>query len=333
VEAIIQLSMTLAYATVSPKEVAINAPGRVNYHSRYLKLYGDELVYQTKNVHKLKPGDIFITTEGVLCPSVPKGVEVFIWLLADYLGCRDDGIRYISHNQYLSNFTYENKILKLPIERIIHPYISIPIVELARTVAGLDHLGNIVYQKSAIKQIKENIVLTDDDIPGNIRQIIMTAARQAGGSDINMANMPLDKLLQSYQRSKIVIDWCMRGSERCPLEASLFGNIAITNLCSTGMSFTDFPIPPKFLLPYTYTDKDMDTFHEKELLRHLVVLFKDIFHNYWDYVPFFQPLRKSVLDHNPNNMLKETVRFLSTINNNENSSNKTDFMLNGCRGC
>jgi hypothetical protein len=233
VEAIVQLSIALSYAVENPQEVVIRAP--VEYHDKWTKLYNTALIRNGKHSSELKPGDIFITTEGVLCPTdIPKGVHIFVWLLADYLGCRDNGIRYLSHNQFLSNFTYEGKKIIIPKERIIHPYISIPIVERAHNIAGLERDGTILYHRSQLVTVKRNIVLTDDDIPYEVRVLVNQAAEKNSGKVINLSGLNRTELLSAYESGKIVIDWCMRGSERCPLEASLFGNIAITNFCSTG---------------------------------------------------------------------------------------------------
>lgn len=334
VEAIIQFSIALAEGVVDSNSVFINSlSSSVEYHPRYERLYAGILIKKRKFLHEMLPGDVYITTEGVGCPRhVPNGVRVFVWLLANYLGCRDDEIRYLSHNQNLASFTYMNKQLKLPSERIIHPYISPPIVERAIRRAGLQHDGVILFEKSALRSIKDNLVLLDDDVPEKIHRLVEKAARAAGGIMIRLADMNTETLMESYEKGKIVIDWCMRGSERCPLEASLFGAIAITNDCATGSTFADFPIPAKYLFP-EYKDIEDDN---PELLERFTTLFKDVFDNYWSYVPDFEILRRTVLGHSPSNMVKESIRFLATIDIDERYQTNDEnpgLISGGCRGC
>ena len=99
----------------------------------------------------------------------------------------------------------------------------------------------------------------------------------------------------------------MIGSERCPLEAALFGSIVITNKCLTGGSFTDVPIPSKFLLE-EYSS--MVIADPKKATDHFSNIFKDIFQNYWSLINQFDPLRKEILSHSPNSMTRECKEFL-----------------------
>ena len=190
--------MAIADAVIDRDSVYILSPfNRVDYHPRYTALYGSNLLTRAKELKDLQKGDIFITTEGVGCPQgVPDGVHVFIWMLANYLGCRNDGIRYLSHNQRLATFTYAGKVLRLPSERIIHPYISAPIVEHAIHRAGLQHDGVILYERSSLRDVKKNIVLVDDDIPERIFWIVKQAAEDAGGQMVRLAEMDNSALLR-----------------------------------------------------------------------------------------------------------------------------------------
>ena len=251
--------------------------------------------------------------------KVPSGVNTFVWLLASYRGCKT--ARFISHNQHLTNF----EGIKLPKERVIHPYISPLLVEQAVQRAGLTHEGIIFYERSKLKSIKEKLILIDNDVPHNVTNIIIESAIAAGGSSLYLDNLNASSILNAYERGKVVVDWCMRGSERCSLEAVLFGAIAITNICDTGSNFADFPIPYEFLIPHPDPNQNQlkDVFTQ---------LFTKIFQEYWDILPLYEPLRHKILSHNPTTMTREAIRFLATIHIHENYTFNS-LHPSGCIAC
>ena len=341
VEAMIQLSIAMCQAVADcVNEVFVT---RNIYHERYLPIYGDKLVRRTKTVDSLLPGDIYIINEGILCQPVPDGVHEFVWLLASYRGCKNLDVRFISHNQHLTTF----EGLKLPKERVIHPYISPPMVELAMQRAGLTADGVILYERSAIRSRKENLVLVDNDVPDVVYQVIKEAVARIGGKTLYLDNLDRKQIIDAYERAKVMIDWCMRGSERCPLESALFGAIAMSNMCDTGANFADFPVPADYLIPWSVIDvptsvptrqpigketkqgakdklnvrmstnivKGMHVNHitPAKLQEHFQKTFQHAFDNYWDIMPLYEPLRRSILDHNLPLMTKEATRFLSTV--------------------
>ena len=321
-EALVQLSIALTQATKGKKEVFVT---ETKYNPRFLSMYGKHLVRDTKQISDLKSGDILIFNEEEPCAkNVPHGVNVFYYLLAKKMTCKpEQGGRYISHNQYLSKYN-----ISLPKERIIHPYISISTVERAFRVAGLQRDGVILYQKSKLINIKENILLCDDDVPDDILEILSTQVKKAGGKMIVLTGLSHQNILKLYEKSKVTIDWCMRGSERCPLEASLFGAIVITNNCDTGESFSDFPIPYQYYVYNNISNVELNNIFYRML--------KSAFDYYWDIVPEFEPLRRSVLDHNPSSMLIEVTRFLSSVHIHDNytyAENEMHLLPSNCIGC
>lgn len=263
------------------------------------------------------------------------------------MGCKpsDHKVRYISHNQYLSSWTYRgqgeelekgniNEVIRLPSERIIHPYMSPYIVEKAFHIAGLQHDGLIDYERSLIKTKKRKLILLDDDVPEEVKEAARIAARKTEGSEVKVVvGMERDELLKAYEESMIIIDWCMRGSERCPLEAALFGAIAITNKCATGLAFADFPIPGEFIID----SNRHNTLSMEEVEAIFTKMFDSIFNNYWDIVPDYEPMRRLVLEHNPATMTKEAVRFLATSDIDEDANKKLSpdnkLMDGDCKGC
>jgi hypothetical protein len=346
VEAMIQLSLAMQASVNDPSQVHIKFPGEVFYHKRWIHLFGaDKLIRRSTNFHELKPGDIFIYNEGLPCYAhLPKGVHVFVYVLADYIGCRS-GVRYISHNQYLSNWTfYEHgnhiKDIILPRERVIHPYLSAPIIERAKKRAALQDDGSILYQQSHIKDVKRNIILIDNDVPDRIHRCITYSIKeinkrnpQMQAKEVMLSHMDHDEIMHAYESGKIVIDWCMRGSERCPMEAALYGAIPVSNQCSTGMGFADFPVPAKYMFEESVRDFNdsipEDMALEKKIVNHMVELYTDIFTNYWHYVPDFEPYRQIILGHTPEKMVQESRRFLATVDFDQSASlqNSSDSLL------
>lgn len=334
VEAMIQLSIALSVATNKNEIFVTNS----NYNEKWEKLYGHHLIRKRKKINELQTGDIYIYNEGLPCvKGVPLGVNVFIYLLANYMGCKpNDGtnIRYISHNEYLANFIYNGQQIKLPRERIIHPYLSIPFFEKAFSRAALHHNGIILYSKSELKNIKEKLVLIDNDVPLSVVDVIKKAAINAGGIAIVIESLSQDQIIETYEKGMIVIDWCMRGSERCPLEAALFGSIAISNKCATGLSFQDFPVPSKFILSSNITNESKTSEFELNIIQdEFLNLFKEVFSRYWELVPLFEPFRNSILQHNPSSIIKDVSMFLSTTHIDQNSNSDLFLIQGGCIAC
>jgi len=234
VEAMIQISLAMASAAVHEAEVYVT---HTNYHTRWVDLFSDAvLIKRLKQPSELKEGDIYIHNEGMGCvEDVPKGVQVFVYMLANVICCPPSaGVRYISHNHYLTTFQQikedgsEGERLDLPPERIIHPYISSFLVERSIHRVGLQHNGLILYEKSQLKNVKENLVLLDNDIPGEVCDKLKEITEKAGGKALRLDGLNRTELISAYKRGKVVVDWCMRGSERCPQEAAIFGGILIT---------------------------------------------------------------------------------------------------------
>jgi hypothetical protein len=333
VEAMIQLSIALSVAT-NKNEIFVTYS---NYNEKWEKLYGHHLIRRKKKKNELQSGDIYIYNEGLPCvEGVPLGVNIFIYLLANYMGCKpsDGNVRYISHNEYLSNFIYNGQQIKLPRERIIHPYLSLPFFEKAFNRASLHHNGIILYSKSELKYVKERLVLIDNDVPFSVVDIIKKAAINAGGSAIVLESLSQDEIIEAYEKGIVVIDWCMRGSERCPLEAALFGSVVISNKCATALSFQDFPVPSKFILSSNITNESKSTeFELNTIYDEFLNLFKEIFSNYWEMVPLFEPFRNSILQHNPSSINKDVTMFLSTTHIDQNANVDLNLMQGGCIAC
>ena len=119
------------------------------------------------------------------------------------------------------------------------------------------------------------------------------------------------------------------------MEASLFGAIVISNDCATGSSFADLPIPGRFLLPLYDEKGNFNSTQEATVIMHFQYLFRQVFDDYWNLVPLFEPLRKAVLMLTPESMVDDARGFLSTIHISEvtNASTATDVFKIDCKGC
>jgi hypothetical protein len=171
--------------------------------------------------------------------------------------------------------------------------------------------------------------LVDNDVPDDVYQVIKAATAEANGRVLYLDNLNRTQMVDAYERAKVMIDWCMRGSERCPLESALYGAITMSNMCDTGANFADFPVPHEYLFPWAAlktsgSDEGKRAVADagaraeqgvsrEALKERLQRTFRHVFDNYWDILPLYEPLRRSILDHNPTSMMREAARFLSTV--------------------
>ena len=50
-------------------------------------------------------GNIYLISEGLACPnSITNGTEVYIYVLANFMGCQSPNVYYISQNQPLTRW-------------------------------------------------------------------------------------------------------------------------------------------------------------------------------------------------------------------------------------
>lgn len=334
VEALIQLSLAMVAAT-SPEHVFVSGYRGLRYHDKWLKVYGDRLVWRVKPIDDLQAGDVFIINEAIECPVVAPGVLVYAYLLANYRGCRGDSIHYLSHNHHLLTF----ETLVLPRERLIQPYLGPGMISMAHQ-RGLQHDGSILYSKLSHRGRKTNLVLVDDDVPESVKRLLQRVAESLGGKVKVLAGLKTDQMVEAYESAKVAFDWCMRGSERCMYEAALFGAAVVTNRCETGDDFLDMPIPARYLVNHTDdTSRQSDATNEAlynqsfppylRLQADLTAAISHVFDNYWEVLDDFEPLRRSVISRTPASMIKESVRFLASLDEKDNALSKRKCV--GCR--
>jgi hypothetical protein len=178
-------------------------------------MYGSKLVRSSKLLSELLPGDLYIIPESVNCPqTAPNGTIVIIYLLSNAFVCRPNSTlgqtsRYISHNNHLTQY------FNLSREEIIHPYVSERIVQHAVNKAGLVYDGSILQRHTQL--LKQNLILIDNDVPNHIRKLFQHVCAKLGGRTLLLNRLSYSQIISAYGEAKVVVDWDMRGSERCPL--------------------------------------------------------------------------------------------------------------------
>jgi len=227
-EALVQLYLALQDAGLKPFHVGDPHINHKSYLQEERKL----------ELAELQPGDKILVPEITCCPCLRKqlkpGVRILMWLLADHNVDGDDDCERVSH----ADFLLSKGGPRLPHSMII-PYLTPGIVDGAQSMAGLTTEGEF-HDLDKMMRGKEDLIIVDDDA----YTIVLPYLEHLNAKVVKISGMNHQQLNVLNLRSKVVIDWCMRGLERAPLEASLFGAVLITNRCGAGASDVDIPISP-----------------------------------------------------------------------------------------
>jgi hypothetical protein len=210
------------------------------FHDTYKREYGDVPgSIPWIKLATLKKGNVLILSGNEKCPIdlVKKGVDVYVWHLAlarhAQSGAdskmklwKEQGCKVIAHNFYLG------VAVDLPPENILRPYISPSFIVEEKAIA-----------KSKSK--KENLILIDENTPGSVKSALADHCKALGCTTTVMKGMKQKELQSLYEKAKIVVNWCLVGSERMPIEAGLRGALLVSNNCKSVKDFRDFPIPKR----------------------------------------------------------------------------------------
>eukprot|EP00854_Cymbomonas_tetramitiformis_P018817 gene18817-22482_t len=199
------------------------------FHRRYIDEYPDVIKIPFSPSRVINSKDIYIIPEVIACPRqlVDKGVRVYIYLLGPSKIDKASGCAYIAHNFWLSYHANVN----LTRDSVIKPYISPSLVASAHRALAI--MGNTQTRK---------LVLLDDDNPKEIITYVGQCCVVLGCEALVVQGYARSELPELYTKSAVVVDWCMRGSERMSLEAALHGVILVTANCQTGSDRRDIPI-------------------------------------------------------------------------------------------
>jgi hypothetical protein len=225
---------------------------------------------RTKSEDELSPSDIFIQEEGPPCPVdlVRRGVHVLVYQLAVQPRAVTDeklaqGCHIISHNYWLSG----NHGLNPDNEYLIRPYVTPSIVRNVST-----EVKNLV---------RKRLVLIDNDTPSVIIEThIVPACKSLDLDWIIVQGFTRSAVNQLLNEAMIIIDWCVIGSERLPIEAVLNGVIFVTTDCACAQDRRDFPLPAGNILSREASPE------------HVFLTFKNIVNNFSAIQEEYAPMRK-----------------------------------------
>ena len=237
-----------------------------------------------------QPGDIIIAPDVRVEQCNPwmasRGVTSFQYILSvnflpalarsasrDRLHCR-----FLHHSYKLSNYSSHGGVAAVPRSLIIRPYISPSIVAFcARTRANrtrhadsasrftpplhepsravsptdLSSLASHTRSHAPIPHAPHlPLVLVDNDAKGAVRYHVSKACNQSRCEAIVVNRKSRGEVLRLLARASVVVDWCMVGTERLPVEAVLCGAVLLTSNCREGgaSDVRDFPIARRNLL-------------------------------------------------------------------------------------
>lgn len=212
----------------------------------------------------LRAGDVLVLPEVDACPEhlVARGVHVWIYQLGTSPACRRlrQGCRFLVHNFWLSTQYGVNVSRDLVVRPPLNP----------------THLAERGWHMLPSAQRADTVVINGHDLPSSALAAIEAACERVRlhRRDERRANIHAPHHLQErhdhrhhqnvtclvprgYSKpalrrlmgtSKIVVAWCMRGSERLPLEAVTYRNVLLSNDCAVGSDDRDFPLPPQHRL-------------------------------------------------------------------------------------
>ena len=133
---------------------------------------------------------------------------MFIWQLGAWSPDKNKangaaGCKFISHNFWLSH----SLNVDVPTSHVLRPYITPSLLKQADPSQGS----------------RDDLVLIDNDTPTPIVHQIERACAAHKYKAMVVKGIRRSDLPKIYRKAKVVIDWCMRGSERMPIEAALHG--------------------------------------------------------------------------------------------------------------
>lgn len=225
----------------------------------------------------LKAGDILIIPEIFPCPGdlLARGVEVYMWIL----GANEKALAAISHSccEVLSHNYWLSQHLGINISAtsVLRPYITPSLVAHAQSSVNT----------------KEDVVLIDNDSPALIIHAVKSVCHEISCTAILVKGFTRKELSTLYKRAKVVIDWCMRGNERMPIEAVLNGALLLSSDCESIQDERDFPVPRRNILPASLSDPSAASGTPSALHSSLKTALERLIKNYHSEFASYEPMR------------------------------------------
>lgn len=237
-EALIQLTLALAGAVGLPHIRIIHGVIRPFFITEYPLIK----MVASISMKELRTGDIFIRPEihpGCKQTGLPqRGVKVIIYLLSTTIQkperIIDGGCGLITHSWFLS---WSNMWRKpLPRQLVVRPYISPSTTRFCRE------------QRTAATATRRDLVLVDNDTPTQVADEVKRICAIIGCRSMVLRGVSRKNVQALLLQAKVIVDWCMVGLERLPIEAVMCGAVLITSRCGHSQDTRDFPIPPQNIL-------------------------------------------------------------------------------------
>ena len=122
---------------------------------------------------------------------------------------------FIAHSFWMSS-NYSRALVQLPPSMVIRPYIS----------PSISAFCSASPSKSGVAS---PLILVDSDTSSAVRWELERACNTSVCEVKRVIRVPRSQVLQLLARASIVVDWCMVGSERLPIEATLCGAVLLTS--------------------------------------------------------------------------------------------------------
>jgi len=224
--ALAQLAIALHRATFQLTEIEVFRISQrcIPY---YVKNYKSMVDLPTLNWSLLKSGDAVIIPEVRHClPNLRnRGVRQFVYMLAfrDQMWTRQrtGGCEFIAHTHWLAQY-YKNQ-LEIPVIR--------PFMDLARHKFPLP--------QQVTQSGRKNLILVDNDNPVWVLPQMERLCTQNPLLECEVRffhGIPFEQCAAVEKQAKVVIDWCLVGAERMPVQPlfpqTLFLFCILFSLCS-----------------------------------------------------------------------------------------------------
>ena len=193
---------------------------------------------------KLKAGDVIIAPDirtdacRVLTPNLTAhNATLYTYLLSSVLvpqlaraaARQPQRCKFISHSHWLSSYSSR---VSIPEGFTIRPYISPSIVKFCQ--------GAHTEPQSPVSS--RSLVLVDSDSSGDVRMHAERACNRSQCTVVRVIRKSRLEVQQLLLSALVVIDWCMVGTERLPVEAALCGAVLLTSDRCGGADTRDFPV-------------------------------------------------------------------------------------------
>lgn len=226
---------------------------------------------------RLRRGDVYIIPETVSCDEAlgRRGIRSFVYMLSAKARRRNwqslrKGCRLLSHNFWGADHTSAG--LSLPRGMVIRPYISPSIKARCdvwspawqQTMLGVGAAASGAAAATTTARFgsgsRPDLVLIDHDVPAEVEaaaraacaahgcECVRVGGDRRGPKEEAAVTFSRAQVAQLLARAKLVVDWCLVGSERLAIEAVLCGASLLTSACKAGAEPRDFPLPRSALL-------------------------------------------------------------------------------------